>query len=45
MMFQKNHILRMKGLVPEDECKKIINYFESHSELQYEGKICNRIEL
>jgi len=36
-MFQKNHILRMKGLVPEDECKKIINYFESHSELHFEG--------
>ena len=27
----------MKGLVPEDECKKIINYFESHSELHFEG--------
>ena len=36
-MFQKNHILRMKGLVPEDECKKVINYFESHKELQFEG--------
>ena len=36
-MFLKNHILRMKGLVPEDECKKIINYFESHSELHFEG--------
>ena len=43
-MFQKNHILHMKGLVPKDECNKIINYFESHSELQYEGKICNRID-
>ena len=38
-MFPKNHILRMRGLVPEDECKKIINYFESHSELHFEGFI------
>ena len=40
-MFLKNHILRMKGLVPEDECKKIINYFESHSELHYQGNAGN----
>ncbi len=37
MMFLKNHILRMKGLVPEDECKKIIYYFESHPELHQQG--------
>lgn len=37
MMFPKNHILHMKGLVPKNNCKKIINYFESHSELQFEG--------
>ena len=37
MMFLKNHILRMKGLVPKDECKKILNYFESHPELHYKG--------
>ena len=37
MMFLKNHILRMKGLVPEDECKKIINYFEYHPELHRQG--------
>ena len=41
-MFQKNHILRMKGLVPEDECKKIINYFESHSELHHQGSSGNK---
>jgi len=37
MMFPKNHILHMKGHVPKNNCKKIINYFESHSELQFEG--------
>ncbi len=36
-MFPKNHILRMKGFVPKDECKKIINYFESHPELHHQG--------
>ena len=36
-MFPKNHILHMKGLVPKDECRKIINYFESHPELHRQG--------
>jgi len=43
MMFPKNHILRMKGLVPEDECKKIIYYFESHQELHCDGLVGGRL--
>ena len=43
-MFQKNHILHMRGLVSKDECVKIINYFESHPELHFEGQICNEIQ-
>ena len=34
----------MKGLVSRDECVKIINYFESHPELHFEGQICNEIQ-
>ena len=37
MMFPKNHILRMKGLVSKSECKKIIHYFDSNPELHYVG--------
>ena len=37
MMFPKNHILHMKGHVPKIDCNRVIDYFESHSELQFEG--------
>ena len=36
-MFPKNHILHMKGHVPKIDCNRVIDYFESHSELQFEG--------
>ena len=38
-MCPKDHILHMKGLVPKEACRCIIDVFESNSEYHYPGKL------
>ena len=39
MFKKKDHILHKKGVLSQDDCDQIINYFESHEELHFEGYV------
>ena len=39
MFNKKDHILHKKGVLSQDDCDQIINYFESHEELHFEGYV------
>ena len=43
MFNKKDHILRKRGVLSQKDCDYLIDYFESHQELHFEGFVDGRV--
>ena len=41
---KKDHIVYLKGVLSQEDCKTAIDYFEEHKELQYAGRLNGKLK-